>query len=164
MGSIPKRLILGVLGVALTLGFWTVKGWFVGTADATVAHIPDKIWDGGGGTVVLEAETTDAGRVSVTFETNSPIDSPDHRMLETWEKIGPGLHTYTIEVPQGVAATAEVEADAPKVGSKVRVAIKVGDKVAAEDGEILSEPLKAGYAFTAQVHLEDIATGKVEGS
>jgi len=163
MGSIPRRLLFGILGVALTLGFWTVKGWFVGTANATVAHIPDKIWDGGGGTVVLEAETTEAGRVSVTFETNIAIDSPDHKMLETWEKIEPGLHTYTIEVPPGVQATCEVEADAPKVGSKVRVAVKVGDKVAAEDGEILNEPLKPGYAFAAQVHLEDLASGKVDG-
>src|SRR6185295_20195108 len=35
MGSFAKRLVLGVLGVAVTLGYWTVKGWLVGDADAT---------------------------------------------------------------------------------------------------------------------------------
>ena len=98
MDGLMKRVALGVLGVVLTLGFWTVKGWFTGEAEATSARIPDKVWDGGGGTVFIEVETTDTGRVSVTFETNDRVDAADHKYLETWEKIEPGQHTYKIEV------------------------------------------------------------------
>ena len=159
MGGLMKRVLLGVLGVALTLGFWTVKGWFVEEANATSAHIPEKVWDGGGGTVFLEVETTDAGRVSVTFETNLAVDDASHRYLETWERIQPGLHTYKIEVPAGVSGTAEVDIDEPKVGSRARVALKVDGRTAVEDSQTLTEPLQSGYAFFAQVHLEDYARG-----
>lgn len=160
MGGLPRRVLLGIAGVALMLGFWTVKGWFLGEANATVSHIPDKVWDGGGGTIVVETETTDPARVSISFETNSPVDSPDHKMLETWERVAAGSRTFTIEVPPGVSGTAEVEAEGPKPGSRVRVAVKVGGRTTAEDGEVLNGPLKAGEAFFAQVHLEDYATGR----
>jgi hypothetical protein len=163
MESFPKRIVIGILGVALTLGVWTVKGWFTGEANATVAHIPDKAWDGGGGSVVIEAESTDPARVSVTFETRNPVDSADHKMLETWERIGPGQHTWTIEVPAGVGGTAEVDAEGPQVGSRVRVAVKIGGRTVAEDSLVLHEPLRGGDGFFAQVHLEDYATGKEGG-
>jgi hypothetical protein len=159
MGGLMKRVMLGVLGVALTLGFWTVKGWFVDEANATSAHIPGKVWDGGGGTVFLEVETTDSGRVSVTFETNLAVDDASHKYLETWERVTPGLHTYRIEVPSRVSGTAEVDIDEPKVGSRARVALKVDGRTVVEDSQALTEPLQSGYAFFAQVHLEDYATG-----
>ena len=163
MDGLAKRFVMGVLGVAVMLGFWTVKGWVTGEAGATVSHIPDKVWDGGGGTIVVEAESSDPARVSISFETNTPIDSADHKMLETWERVGPGLHTWSIDVPAGVSGTAEVDAEAPRPGSKVRVAVKVGDRTAAEDGLVLDGPLKAGEGFFAQVHLEDYAAGKKDG-
>ena len=159
MEGFLKRVVLGILGVVLTLGFWTVKGWFVGDASATSAHIPDKVWDGGGGTVFVEVESTDPARVSVTFETNVAIDDADHKFLETWERVEPGVHTYKIEVPANVSGTAEVSAEAPKVGSRVRVAVKVDGSTVAEDSLTLTEPLKPGYGFFAQVHLEDYAKG-----
>jgi len=159
MGALAKRLVLGVLGVAVMLGYWTVKGWFVDDANATVSHIPAKIWDGGGGSIVLEAEATEAGRVSISFETNNAIDESDHKLLETWERVGPGFHTWTIEVPPDVSGTAEVDIDGPKVGSKARIAVKVNGRTAVEDRQTLDEPLKNGYAFFAQVQLEDYAKG-----
>jgi uncharacterized protein YqfA (UPF0365 family) len=161
MGSLPKRLLFGILGVALTLGFWTVKGWMTTDANATVSHIPDKVWDGGAGKVVVEAETTEAARVSLSFENNSSIDDPGHKVLETWERVSAGLHTWVIDVPAGVSGTAEVDVDAPKVGSRVRIAVKVDGRTAAEDTQVLNEPLRSGYAFFAQVALEDYAKGVV---
>jgi hypothetical protein len=159
MEKILKRAVMTVLGVALTLGFWTVKGWFLGEASATSSHIPDKVWDGGGGTVFIEFETTDPARVSATFETNDAVDSGGHKFLETWEPVQPGEHTYKIEVPANVLGTVEVSADAPKVGSQVRVTVKVDGTTVAEDRQTLTEPLKPGYGFFAQVHLKDYATG-----
>lgn len=159
MGSFAKRLVLGVLGVAVTLGFWTVKGWFVDDANATMKHIPEKVWDGGGGTIVVETESTEAARVSVTFETNTRIDSADHKFLETWERVEPGFHAFKIDVPPGVSGTAEVDVENPKVGSKARVAVRVGGEIAVEDKQLMTEPLKPGWAFAAQVQLEDYAKG-----
>ena len=161
MGSVPKRLLVGILGVALTLGYWSIKGWIAGDASATVSQLPDKVWDGGGGKVIVEAETTDAARVSLSFETNDPVGDSGHKMLETWERVGPGLHTWSIDVPAGVGGTAEIDADAPRVGSRVRIAVKVEGRTAAEDAQVLNEPLRAGYGFFAQVALEDYAKGLV---
>ncbi|HET8948728.1 MAG TPA: hypothetical protein VFQ07_17240 [Candidatus Polarisedimenticolia bacterium] len=159
MGSFAKRLVLSALGVAVMLGYWTVKGWFVEDAHATMKHIPDKVWDGGGGTVTVETESTEAARVSVSFETNLPIDDAGHKYLETWERVEPGFHAFKIEVPPGVSGTAEVDVESPKVGSKARVAVRVNGEIAIEDSQVLTEPLKPGWAFAAQVQLEDYAKG-----
>jgi len=153
-----KRVVLMALGVVLTLGFWTVKGWFLGEAGATSTHIPARVWEGGK-SIVLEVETTGAARVSATFETNLPVDDARHQFLETWERVEPGLHTWTIQVPAGVSGTAEVGVDDPKVGSRARVAVKIDGRTAVEDSQTLTEPLQNGYAFFAQVHLEDYAAG-----
>ena len=159
MEGLVKRLVLGVLGVAVMCGYWTVKGWFVGDANATMKHIPAKVWDGGGGTIVVETDSTEAARVYVSFETNNAIDDSDHKFLETWERVEPGFHAFKIEVPPGVSGTAEVDVENPKVGSKARVAVRVNGEIAVEDSQVLNEPLKEGWAFAAQVQLEDYARG-----
>jgi hypothetical protein len=159
MEGLMKRIVLGALGVALTLGFWSAKGWLVGDAQATSAHIPDKVWDGGGGKVVLEVETTEATRFSASFETNLQVDDSGHKFLETWERVEPGLHTFTIDVPAHVSGIVEAGIDAPKVGAHVRVAVKVDGHTVAEDSQTLTEPLQAGYGFFAQVELDDYVTG-----
>lgn len=159
MGSLVKRVVFAVLGVAVMCGYWTVKGWFVGDANATMKHIPAKVWDGGGGTITVETESTEAARVYVSFETNTAIDDSDHKFLETWERVEPGFHAFKIEVPPGVSGTAEVDVENPKVGSKARVAVRVNGEIAVEDKQELTEPLKPGWAFAAQVQLEDYAKG-----
>lgn len=161
MGGFVKRIVLGILGVAVMLCFWTVKGWFVDDANATVAHIPEKVWDGGGGTVFLEVESTEPARFSASFETNLAIDDSDHKFLETWERVEPGLHVYKVDVPKGVSGIVEAGIDDPKVGAKVRVAVKVNGETVAEDSQTLTEPLQAGYGFFAQVELEDYVTGEL---
>ena len=162
MTGLLKRGAMTILGVAVMLGFWTVKGWFNDEASASLSHIPQKVWNGGGGTVLFEVESSDPARVSVSFETNNLVNSDDHKYLETWEKIGPGARTFSIEVPSDVGGTAEISAENPKIGSRVRIAVKVDGRIVAEDFSTLTEPLQPGYGFFAQVHLEDYATGKSE--
>ncbi|MCI0568642.1 MAG: hypothetical protein L0Z52_10750 [Acidobacteria bacterium] len=157
-----KRAAMTILGVAVMLGFWTVKGWFTDEASASLSHIPQKVWDGGGGTVVFEVESSDPARVSISFETNDAVNSEDHKFLESWEKVGTGAHTFSIEVPSSVGGTAEISAENPKIGSRVRIAVKVDGRIVAEDFNTLTEPLQPGYGFFAQVHLEDYASGKLE--
>jgi hypothetical protein len=162
MSGLLKRAAMTILGVAVMLGFWTVKGWFTDEASASLSHIPQKVWDGGGGTVVFEVESSDPARVSISFETNNAVNDEDHKYLETWEKIGSGARTFSIEVPPNAGGTAEVSAENPKIGSRVRIAVKVDGRIVAEDFSTLTEPLQPGYGFFAQVHLEDYASGKTE--
>ena len=162
MTGLLKRAAMTILGVALMLGFWTVKGWFTDEASASLSHIPQKVWNGGGGTVAFEVESSDPARVSISFETNNAVNSDDHKFLETWEKVGSGAHTFSIEVPPNTGGTAEISAENPKVGSKVRITVKVDGRIVAEDFSTLTEPLQPGYGFFAQVSLEDYASGKTE--
>jgi hypothetical protein len=155
-----KRGAFTILGVAVTLGFWTVRGWFTDQASASLSHIPEKVWDGGGGRVVIEVETTSRATVSASFEENQ-ADRSEHPYLETWQKVDPGLHTFTIEVPANVGGMVEVDSEDPKVGDKVRIAVKVDGSIVGEDVAELNEPLKPGYGFFVQVSLEDYATGKL---
>jgi hypothetical protein len=90
------------------------------------------------------------------------VNSADHKYLETWEKVGSGAHAYSIDVPSSVGGTAEISAENPKIGSRVRIAVKVDGRIVAEDFSTLTEPLQPGYGFFAQVHLEDYASGKTE--
>ena len=69
------------------------------------------------------------------------------------------MHTYRIDVPAQVSGTVEAGMDAPTVGARVRVAVKVDGRTVAEDSQTLTEPLQAGYGFFAQVELDDYATG-----
>ena len=162
MSGLLKRAAMTILGVVVMLGFWTVKSWFTDEASASLSHIPQKVWDGGGGTVVFEVESSDPARVSISFETNDAVNSEDHKFLESWERVGAGAHTFSIEVPSSVGGTAEISAENPKIGSRVRIAVKVDGRIVAEDFSTLTEPLQPGYGFFAQVHLEDYASGKLE--
>src|SRR5262249_17179344 len=101
-----------------------------------------------------------AGTISASFETRLPMDDPKHRFLETSEKVGPGKHTYTIEVPPQVGGTVELDVQEAKVGSTVRIAVRVGARIVGEDSPTLNEALKPGYGFFAQVAFADYATGK----
>ena len=162
MKNLLKRVVLAALGVVITLSFWTVRGWFTDEASASLSNIPKVVWDGGGGTVVIEVETTGPARVSASFETRNGVDDDDHKFLDSWEKVGPGHHTFQVEVPPNVGGTAEVSAEDPQVGAQVRIQVKVDGQVVAEDSGTLTEPLQSGYGFFAQVHLEDHATGKLD--
>ena len=161
MAGLLKRGALAILGMVVVLGYWTIKGHFTDSASASLSHIPDKVWGGGGGQMVVEAETSEPGRIYVSFETDKPIDSSEHKFLETWEKVDAGSHSFTIDVPAGVGGTVEIDAENPKVGSKVAITVKVGGSVVAEDSSVLNEPLHPGYGFFAQVELADYATGKL---
>jgi hypothetical protein len=161
MQGLMKRAVMAVLGVAVVLGWWSLRGWFEGKAAAeSYSHIPTQVWEGGGGKVTIVAESSEPGKVSASFETNNPVDDKNHKFLEAWEKIGAGRHTFTLDVPPNVGGTVEVDVEDPKVGSKVRVEVEVNGQVVAADSATLDAPLKPGYAFFAQVELDDYATGK----
>ena len=158
-----KKLLMTVAGVAVMLGYWSIKGRFSKGDDPSVKEgsIPTKVLGGGGGLIDVEAETSGEGVVSVVFESNNDgVGDAEHKFVETWEKISPGVHTYTIDVPPNVGGSIEVRMDDPPVGSKVRAAFKLHGSTVAEDTQTLPEPLKPGYGFSARVQVEDYTLGK----
>jgi len=160
VSGLLKRGALTILGVALTLGFWTARDRLTDHASASLANIPEQVWDGGA-KVVVEVETSAKARVSASFETDNPQDDAAHRYLETWQRVDPGVHSFTIDVPARVGGMVEIDSEEPKVGDTVRIALKIDGRVVAEDHARLDETLRPGYGFFAQLTLDDYATGKL---
>jgi hypothetical protein len=162
MKALMKKGLMAILGLVVVLGAWTVRGWFEGSASAqSASHIPAKVWDGGGGQVTIEVEASEPGTVSATFETNLQIDDPKHKFLESWERVSEGKHIFNVDVPANVGGTVEMSIEHPQLGATVHVVVRIGDRLVAEDSLTLDAPLQPGYGFTAQVVLDDYATGRL---
>jgi hypothetical protein len=155
MASGMQRVGYTVVGVAAVLAYWSLKG-SGGRGTTSIEGIPTKVWDGGGGTVVVETEGTMAGRFSMTF---SERGKADPRSMETWTNVGAGVHSWTVEVPPGVGGYVELGTDTPQLGDRLDLRVRVNGNVVYEDADTLREPLGKGYAFFVQAYMDDYATG-----
>jgi len=151
MKSLLIRAGIAVLGVVLTLTWWTIRK---GDSHVqSVSKIPAKVW-AGGHTLEVEAETSCAGKMSISFtDMSKPIG--EQPRLETLESVGPGTYRWTVDVPEKVGGYIELDADAPKVGDTLKIKIKVDGKFIDEDGERLDQPLEPRTAFFVQRYYQD---------
>ena len=154
MDRLVKRVVMTVLGLAVTLIWWSIRG-----SDSNVQNadrIPATVWGGGGGTLTIEVRSTCAARLHVSFHTNQE----DQEMMETWEDLEAGTRTWTIDVPGGVGGCVELGAVEPKQGDTLAWQISTNGKVVDEQFDELKEPLEKGYAFFIQSFFEDYSTGE----
>jgi hypothetical protein len=154
MQNILKRAILAVLGVAVMIAWWTFTG-DPGSNDQ-VKGIPASVWEGDGGTLAVEVETTSPARFSISFG-----DEKD-RSMTAWTTVDAGSHTWSLEIPRGAGGYIELGAEDPKVGDKLQWKITLDGNTVEEQSETLSEPLKSGYAFFLQSYYEDYSKMEVE--
>ena len=158
-----KRLVITLAGVALMLGYWTLRGRSsAGGGDAPVGNIPAKVWEGGGTSVTVELDTNTKARFSIWF-TEHPEGEEEKRNLETWENVEPGHKEWTIDVPKGVGGHIEASAVPGKQGDSLAWKVRNPEKLIVEHAERLDQPLQPGYAFAIQDVVLDFAAGKVEG-
>lgn len=147
MDRILKRAALGVLGIVVTLTWWQFTG-YRGSSNE-VKGIPEKVWEGGGGTLVVSVDTTTSARFSMSFS-----DDKD-RSLDAWTPVNAGSHSWTVNVPPGAGGYIELGVLEPKVGDKLDWKITLDGKTVEEQSETLNEPLKSGYAFFLQSFYDD---------
>jgi hypothetical protein len=150
MENILKRVGIAVLGVVVTLALWSYKG--SPTASTEVEGIPSKVWEGGGGLLAVEVESSTSARFSISF------DRGDDKSLNTWTRVTPGVHTWVINVPKGAGGEIELSADSPKVGDKLSWKIRLNGETVDEQTETLDKPLAAGYGFFLQSAYDDFST------
>lgn len=166
MGNLAKRAALSILGLAVVLGYWTIRDRFGGgsTSTPTSSTIPSRVWEGGAGTVSIDVESSDPATLRAYFASMGKSDAGKaDRELQAWEKVNAGVHTWTIDVPARTTGTLEFEAVGPKPGSKLSWTIRAGDKQIAQQTETLEKPLQNNEAFFLQIEVDDFATGKLEG-
>ena len=155
MNTLLKRVVTTVLGVVVTLVWWSMRG-----GDSNVAtedRIPAIVWSGGGGTMSIEVHTTCAARLKVDFDESTE----DGRSLNTWQEIEAGTHSWTIDVPREVGGYMELGAVDPKEGDTLSWQIRLNGQVVDEQFDQLEESLQEGYAFFIQAYYDDFSTGQL---
>jgi len=145
-----KRILASLLGVAVTLAWWTIRGSHA-PAEQIVNTIPTKVWDGGGGTIAIDVDANVDATLSIGF---SERRDGGQRMT-TLEKVGPGPHSWTIEVPRNAGGYIEFEADAPQPGAKMSWTLRHDGRRIASAAETLDQPLGKNEAFFLQEYYED---------
>jgi hypothetical protein len=158
MKTLAIRAGLAVLGVAITLAWWTIHPGDSHTQSSS--HIPDKVW-AGGNELEIEVESSVAATMRVSF---SQHDKPagEQQTLETYEKIPAGTRAWTISVPSRVGGYIEIEAEKPAVGDKLAMKVKSNGRLVDQQTEKLEQALQSGTAFFLQVHFEDYSKADSE--
>lgn len=154
MQPILKRAGLAVLGVIVTLAYWSFTGR--GGGSSAVEGIPSRVWEGDGGVLAIEVESTTPARFSISFS-----DDKDRR-LEAWTPIKAGTQIWTMSIPRGAGGYIELGAEDPKVGDKLSWKITLNGETIDEQSETLERPLESGYAFFLQSAYDDYSTMKQE--
>jgi len=153
MKKLLIRLVLSVLGVAVTLLWWTYRDR--GSHAQSFEHIPAEI-AGGGNQLEIEATASTAATLRITFEdVRKPVGQ--QILAEAWEKMAAGTHTWRVNVPAGVGGYIELNADQPNPGDTLSQHITMNGKNLDEETERLERPLEPNTAFFVQYHAEDFS-------
>jgi len=153
-----KRLLWALLSMVGALTWWTIRG--PRTHEEVVNTIPAKVWAGGGGTISVSVDTTVAGKMSIDFEEHKK----DGRMLTVIESVGPGSHSWSVEVPTNAGGYIEFDAEAPKPGDKMSWTLAHDGRQIASDAQTLAKPLGANEGFGLQEYYEDYSRPRVSDS
>ena len=158
MKTLAIRAGLAVLGVAITLTWWTIHPGASHTQSSS--HIPDKVW-AGGNELEIEVDSSVAATMRVSF---SQHDKPagEQQTLETYEKIPAGTRTWTISVPARVGGYIEIEAENPNPGDRLAMKVKSNGKLVDQQTDKLEQALQSGTAFFLQIHFDDYSKADAE--
>jgi hypothetical protein len=158
MKKLILRLGLSALGVAATLLWWTYHN--TGSSAQSVSHIPAKVGEGGN-RLVVETETTTPSTFRINFDDlRKPIGQ--QILVESWEKIPAGPHSWTVDIPSGIGGYIELEADHPRPGDTLTQRIHINGKEVDSQSERLDSALQPDTAFFVQFHRDDFSRAEVE--
>ena len=158
MNKLLVRIGLSILGMVLTLAWWTYHD--TGSHAQSVSHIPNKVLTGGN-LVELSTEASTASTVRITFE-DLHKQSGSQILMEAWEKIPAGAKTFTIDVPSGIGATIDVGADHPNVGDTLSARVKINGKEIEYQTDKLQTALEPNTAFFVQFSYDDFSKATSE--
>lgn len=153
MKRLLLRLGLSVLGTVVTLLWWTYHD--KGSSAQSMSHIPAKVADGGN-QLVIEVEGSTASTMRIDFEDLSkPVGQ--QILLNAWEKVPAGPHTWTVDIPSGIGGYIEFEADHPNPGDTLTQRIKINGKEVDSQTDRLDSALEPNTAFFVQFERNDFS-------
>jgi hypothetical protein len=145
------RVALSVLGCAATLLWWTYHD--KGSSVQSSSHIPAKVAEGGN-QLEVSVETTTSCTMRIDFhDLRKPSGS--QMLLQSWEKIPAGSHSWTIDVPSGLGGYIELDADHPEPGATLTQRVSINGKETFNETDRLDSPLEPNTAFFVQVYYQD---------
>jgi hypothetical protein len=158
-----RKVVWWALGLVVTLVLWSIRG---GDGREQVKGIPDKVWEGGAGTMTIDVETSCPARMSVTFseddEEDEDVNDDEPRSLNAWEKIEAGSHSWTIDLPPGAGGYVDLTAEDPEEGAQLSWVIRVNDVVMTEESQTLDDALPSNYAFGLQLFMDDYSSASLD--
>ncbi|HXV35615.1 MAG TPA: hypothetical protein VEC18_00605 [Myxococcota bacterium] len=154
-----KSILKSLAGLALVLAWWTLRGAGDDPSQESADSIPTTVWAGGGGQLAIEADTTTAAQMRVSFSENG--ETGDERSLSSWEDIAAGHHSWLIDVPKGVSGYVDLGAVEPQPGDKLHWTLSVDGRMVDEQAQTLDAPLEDGWAFGIQAYFDDYASGQL---
>jgi hypothetical protein len=158
MKKLILRLGLSALGVAATLLWWTYHDQ--GSSAQSVGHIPAKVGEGGN-QLVVETETTTPSTFRINFDDlRKPVGQ--QILVQSWERIPAGPHSWTVDIPSGIGGYIELEADHPSPGDTLTQHIRINGKEVDSQSERLDSALQPNTAFFVQFHRDDFSSAEAE--
>ena len=158
MKKLILRLGLSALGVVATLLWWTYHG--TGSSAQSTSHIPAKVGEGGI-QLVVETEATTPATFRINFDDlRKPLGQ--QILVESWEKIPAGPHSWTVDIPGGIGGYIELEADHPNPGDTLTQRIRVNGKEVDSQSDRLDSALQPNTAFFVQFHRDDFSSAEAE--
>ena len=153
MKKLLIRLGLSVLGTVATLLWWTYHD--KGSSAQSMSHIPAKVADGGN-QLVIEVEGSTASTLRIDFEDlGKPVGQ--QILLNAWEKVPAGPHTWTVDIPSGIGGYIEFEADHPNPGDTLTQRVTINGKEVDSQTDKLDSALEPNTAFFVQFQRNDFS-------
>jgi hypothetical protein len=154
MKKLILRLGLSVLGVAATLLWWTYRD--KPSSAQSMSHIPEKLGEGGN-QLIVETETTTPSTLRLNLE---DLHKPAGQqiLLDAWEKIPAGPHSWTIDIPSGIGGYIELEADHPNPGDTLTQRVRINGKQVDSQSDRLDSALEPNTAFFVQFQRDDFGS------
>jgi|307.fasta_scaffold33302_3 hypothetical protein len=153
MKKLLLRLGLSIVGTIVTLLWWTYHD--KGSNAQSMSHIPAKLAEGGN-QLLVEVEGSTPSTMRIDFEDLSkPVGQ--QILMNAWEKVPAGPHTWTVDIPSGVGGYIEFEADQPKPGDTLTQRVKINGKEVDSQTERLDSPLEPNTAFFVQFQRNDFS-------
>jgi hypothetical protein len=155
MKKLLLRLGLSVLGTVATLLWWTYHDKGSSSSAQSMSHIPAKVADGGN-QVTIEVDGSTPSTLRVDFQ---DLSKPmGHQiLLNAWEKVPSGAHSWMVDIPNGIGGYIEFEADHPNPGDTLTQRVKINGKEVDSQSERLDSALQPNTAFFVQFERDDFS-------
>jgi len=155
MKKLLLRLGLTVLGTVATLLWWTYRDKGASSSAQSMSHIPVKVADGGNQlTIDVEGSTASTLRLDLQ-DLRKPVGQ--QILLNAWEKVPSGAHSWTVDIPNGIGGYIEFEADHPNPGDTLTQRVRINGKEVDSQSERLDSALQPNTAFFVQCERDDFS-------